>query len=561
MTEINKLRYTALVVAGILLLSACAGGGTTTQAPEPETTEAPEMATDQPVATEAPEPEKGGVLAWGDPTEPETFDHACTFSSIADNQFKTVYDSLVFWGPDQEFYPYLAESWEVSDDFTEFTFHLREGVTFHDGTPFNAQAVKFNFDRLVEAECATGSIAARRLNDETYTGTEVIDDHTVRVTFSESNPVFLKNASNLYFSSPTALEELGEDYGRSPSGTGAFMLDEWVPQDHLTVVRNPDYEWGPTFSDHTGPAYLEEITWHVLPEETTRLASLEAGEMQIISRVEVEMYNELKGNPEIVNKLRSEIGMPTGWLLNVTLPPTDDIRVRRAIGMALDRETALSTLFGDVYQPAYWPLSPATFGHWPGAEEHFQYDPERAVDLLEEAGWTDSDGDGFLDKDGERLTLLLTDLPNRPDRTAVWEFFQAQLREVGIDLVIEFVEAGVVVAECGGANRHICPLRGRMIDPWGLSNYFDSSQIGVGFNWTHHEDEEIDRLLDAGVAEADPERREEIYQELQMEIMQDAIYFPIWTKQVVTSARQELQDWHVLPAPEYIWLYDAYIEE
>lgn len=507
------------------------------------------------------DPERGGALVWGDPTEPETFDHACTFSSIADNQYLAVFDTLVFWGPDQEIYPHLAESWEVSDDLTTFTFELMEDVTFHDGTPFNAEAVKFNFDRLVEEECAAGQIAARRLGDQIYAGTEVLGEHTVRVTFSEPNPVFLKNAANLYFSSPAAVEEFGEDYGRNPSGTGPFIFVEWVEQNHLTVRRNPDYNWGPAFSDHTGPAYLEEITWRFLPEDTTRQASLEVGEVHLITRIEVEMYNQLIENDEIELRSGDEIGMPTGWLLNVTLPPTDDIRVRRAIGMAVDRASGLDTLFGETYQPAYWPLSPATFGHWPGADAHFQHDPDGALELLEEAGWSDSDGDGFLDKDGERLTLLLTDLPNRPDRTAVWEFFQAQLREIGIDLVIEFVDAGVVVTECGGANRHICPLRGRMIDPSGLSSYFHSSQIGVGFNWTHFDDAEIDRLLDEAEVEADPEVREQLYQELQMRIMEEAIYFPVWTKPVITAARQELVDWHLLPAPEYLWVYDAYIEE
>ncbi|MGH2521904.1 MAG: ABC transporter substrate-binding protein, partial [Anaerolineales bacterium] len=147
----------ALAVLASLLLAAC-GGATPTAAPvatQPAATQAPQ-ATQPPPTTAPTVAAKGGSVIWGTESEPDTMDHQCTFSSIADVQHRTIFDSLVFWGPDKEFYPYLAESWEINDDFTSYTFHLRDDVTFHDGTPFNAEAVKFNFDRLTTAECAAG---------------------------------------------------------------------------------------------------------------------------------------------------------------------------------------------------------------------------------------------------------------------------------------------------------------------------------------------------------------------------------------------------------------------
>jgi peptide/nickel transport system substrate-binding protein len=153
------------------------------------------------------------------------------------------------------------------------------------------------------------------------------------------------------------------------------------------------------------------------------------------------------------------------------------------------------------------------------------------------------------------------DLTNNPERSAAWEFFQAQLRDLGIELDVEYAEAGVVVEECHGAKRHICGLRWRMADPIEMRAVFGAENIGSGFNWTHYRDEEIDGLLNAGAGEPDPEARTDIYRDLQKRIMDAAIFLPIWESPMVHGATPDLKDWIVMPNPEYIWLYDAYLEE
>jgi peptide/nickel transport system substrate-binding protein len=560
------LILTIFILVASILVGACKKATptevVTQEPPKPgAATEKPmDKPTDVPEPTEVP---KGGKLIFGTKSEPETMDHHCTWSSIADIVYKQIFSSLVFWGPDLEFYPYLAKSWEVSDDAKSYTFTLREDVTFHDGTPFNAEAVKFNFDRLMnpEVEDCAGSTAPGRMG-KTYESTEVVDEFTVRVNFSASNPTFLSTASDLYFHSPLSVETYGDDLGRNPSGTGPFIYEEWVDLDHLTVVRNPDFNWPPANAMHEGPTYLEEITFRFIPETTSRLAALELGEAHLVSNIDqAQVFEELNNNSDLVARRSSRPGIPTGWNINASLAPTDDIRVRQAIGYAIDRTIAFQTLFPDFLVPAYGPLAPSTWAYWDGAEAYFPYDPTMAASLLEEAGWADSDGDGILDKDGEPLVLTGMDLTNTPLRTPAWEFFQAQLREVGIDFQPEFAEAGVVVEECHGAKRHICPISWRSTDPSVLQILFHTDNIGSGFNWTHLVDPDLDALIIAASGELDSDKRKQLYADAQKKIMDQAVWIGMWETPIVHGAWPSLMDWDLLPYPEYVWFYDTYIEE
>jgi peptide/nickel transport system substrate-binding protein len=517
------------------------------------------------VVSPTPDPAEarmGGHLNWGTASEPDTLDPHCTFSSIADIIYKPLFDTLVFWGDDLEFHPHLARSWEMSDDFTTITFQLRDDVAFHDGTSFNAEAVQINLDRIATVQqdiCPTASVPQSRLGP-TYESSEVIDDFTVRVRFSEPNPVVLIGLADIYFHSPAALEQYAGDVRRNPVGTGPFILESWVENSHLTVRRNPDYSWAPANAQHQGPTFLEQITWHFIPEASSRFAGLEAGELQLVNRIEADQYQLLIAAPQLEFVEAPTPEMPTSLFLNTTLPPLDDLRVRQALGHAIDRELALQTLFGGFFRVAHGPLSSFTWGYWPGVEQYNAYDPDRALALLEEAGWTERNRDGILVKDGQPLVLTLMDLP-ADDRQVAWEFFQAQLHEFGIQVDVEFAESGAVVDECHGGRRHICGLRWRLADPHRLVAVFGTDNIGTGFNWSHYSDERIDQLLLAGLAEPDRERRAEIYRELQQRIMDQALIIPIWETQMVHGHDPNLRDLVVLPNPEYVWLYEAYLAD
>ncbi|HQN63376.1 MAG TPA: ABC transporter substrate-binding protein, partial [Flexilinea sp.] len=176
-----------------------------------------------------------------------------------------IYDPLIYADPEQNLHPGLATSWEVNPEGTEFTLNLRNDVKFHDGTPFNAQAVKVSLDR---AAVGTTVAAAAPAILTDYIETQVVNDTQVVIKFSTPHATFLQDLTRpwLMISSPAAIEQYGDDYGQHPVGTGPFIFKEWAAQDHITLVKNPDYNWGPEFFTHTGPALLDEIVFRILPE-------------------------------------------------------------------------------------------------------------------------------------------------------------------------------------------------------------------------------------------------------------------------------------------------------
>jgi peptide/nickel transport system substrate-binding protein len=499
----------------------------------------------------------GGTLIVGEPSEPDTLDSACSFSTWADNQFKHLYDTLVFWGPDLGIHPNLAESWEINDDFTAFTFRLRAGVTFHDGTPFDAAAVKFNLDRLGVDECTVGKTALN-LRGRAYTGTEILDPLTVRISFSAPQSAFLINAAYLYMASPTAVQALGADYGRNPVGTGPFQFREWVGGASITLERNDDYAWAPGFVGRDGPAYLDAITWVFIPEGVTRAASLQVGEIMFANRMDAVDYFELERTAHLETLRVATPGVPPGWNFNVELAPTDDVRVRQAIGMALDRQTAATILTDDFFFVAYGPITSSTLGYWSGSEAYFPYDPEGAKALLEEAGWTVG-ADGIRVKGGERLSLSLVSVAS-PYWRETWELFQALLREVGVELSITFPESGVVFQECTAGLRHICALAYGIRDPSGMRILWGAENIGSGFNWSRFADPEVNRLLLAGETTADPAGRAAIYADLQKLLLDQAVFFPVYERTVGYAHEAFVKGFAVLPAGVHVYLYDAWVD-
>lgn len=470
-----------------------------------------------------------------------------------------VYDTLVYQNDAGEFVPGLASSWEMSEDGQTYTFHLREGVTFHDGTPFNAEAVKFNFDRMVSPEMQSQK-AASLLGP--YESSEVIDEYTIQVNLSEPYSPLLEGLSLTYtgMASPTAVQEWGDEYQLHQVGTGPFIFQEYNPESHLTLAPNPDYAWGPEIFENQGTPYLEEVRWIFLPESASRLPALEAGDVDIALSFPPSDANQLLSRSDLDLRITNLVGQPLYWFMNVEKAPTDDIRVRQALLHGLDRQTAVNIVLRGFYPVATGPLTAVTTDYNPAVADMYPFDPERANALLEEAGWVDSDGDGIRDKDGQPLTISMI-MQSWGEIAPLGEVLQAQMRELGIQVETELLSwpAQLEVGTSGSANMTVMGGSGFFADD-SLRGFFHSDNIDNGFAWSRYRNDDFDALLEAGALAIDAGERKEIYDEVQTIIMDEALILPVYDYVFMTGFNTGVKDVKWSRTGLVPYLNDAFVD-
>jgi peptide/nickel transport system substrate-binding protein len=533
-----------LVLAGTLasLVAGCAA--TATPAAEtPEVVPTPQAEaspTTVPATPSVAAPTEGGELVVALSWEPSRIDPHIT---AADNGLLPIMqacETLVMRKPDGTYAPGLATSWEISDDGKDYTFHLRQGVKFHDGTPFNAEAVKYNFDRIVDP--ATQSTQAIDKIGP-YVETEVVDDYTVIVHLESSFAPFMDGVvgPELCMVSPTAAEKWGpEEFQDHFVGTGPFIFKEWVRKEYIRLEKNPDYWGGSEFYDHQGLAYLDAIVFKFVTEASVRSGALETGEVQVAQEVSSVDVQRLDASPDIDVFVSPSSGQPVIIFLNMSKAPTDDLKVRQAINYAIDQKAISDMLYQGVLAPAYGPFSPSTPCYWSGTEEMYPYDPEKAKALLDEAGWVDTDGDGIRDKNGEPLRLDFPTHGEFPLYRDPCPIVKSQLAEVGIDVNVQNLAAPAWQEAGATGNQNMGISDWRVSDPDFARIMFDSNDPSP-YAWTFHHDSHLNELLEEGKVTVDPEKRCAIYEEAQQIIMDEAMIKPINLSSAVLAVRTEVQ--------------------
>lgn len=328
-----------------------------------------------------------------------------------------IFESLVYLTPDYQIEPMLAESWELIEPNT-WRITLREGVSFHDGTPFTAEAVKYTMDRI--AGNGGGSIGV----DEN--STVVVDDRTVEITPSYTNRRFMQQVGH----PNNSILPAGLNPAETRNGTGPFMEVEYVPGDHYTVVANPDY-WG------EAPG-VSEITFQFYPDPTARLLALQAGDVDMITDVPRQSANQVEAAG--ASLITGPVGAYEAMYIQIHgVEPYDlgaDPAVREAVSIAIDRQQIIDNAWQGNAEPGTTMIPPAILGDFADLVEAPRYDPETAAQVLEDAGWVEGD-DGIREKDGRALKLtLINGYGTAADHGSVPEVLQAQLKEVGIDVEI-----------------------------------------------------------------------------------------------------------------------------
>ncbi len=555
MFTLNRRRLLTGTVAGVA--ASTIGRGTPFTAP-------------QPLIARAQDAPQGGTLTYGVGFDVDgTLDPQVTNYDSTIRIMLNVCEPLIWMPTATEFAPGLAESWEVSEDGLTYTFKLKEGVTFHDGTPFNAEAVQFTFDRVVEGRNLTA--AGEEVDPETvivpgqgfnqidaYDHAEIVDDYTISLVLSRPFGPFLSGLNGyLGIVSPTAVQEMGlAEFGRKPVGTGPFMVQEWVEQDHVTLVKNPDYNWGSSFFEHSGAAYLDEMIYKFIPDDAVRTGTLLSGESQYIDSVDPLQLADLQENPDIVIIQQGQPG--TGYILLFNLArtesPQSDVMVRRALSYAIDKEAMNQAVWGGTFSPAASPLMKPTLGYEPKTEEVYTYDPATANSMLDEAGWA-LNGE-IREKDGQPLTLYWP-TQDRPNDKAMATFVQGAFREVGVDVVVEPMEQGAYSERQEAGDYDLSFLWFSYADPDVLRTLFFSENIG-NFNYANYSNPEVDQLLLDAAAATDPEVRQEIYSQIQLQMLEDAVTIPLADSITYNGKRANLEGDFLDFLASYVWMNDAH---
>jgi peptide/nickel transport system substrate-binding protein len=457
--------------------------------------------------------------------EPDTLDPAASGLITVGTISRCVFDTLVWSLPkngSNALSPGLATSWEVSPDATTYTFHLRQDVKFHDGTAFDANAVKATFDHIVDPTTKSKGAAAAL---GPYKETQVVDPHTAKVVFSAPNAAFVNEVAGFAIISPAALQKYGADFAKNPVGTGPFKFKEYVVGQHVTVERNPDYNWGPA-AIRTGPSQLSQITFRILSDPGARFNALQTGEIHFAPNLNPQDVASVKSSSLYRTYQVASTGMPWNIMINAQRPPTDDLNVRKALLYATDQQAIIKTLYFGLHTAADQVFTPITPGYDTSLKGMYSHDPGKAGQLLDQAGWTKG-ANGMRQKNGQPLKLTFINIAGF-GFDDISQLLQSQFRDVGIQVDISDQSFPAVGDAYNRGDHNLADFFYYDVDPYFVRAIFGADQIAHGFNWEHYANPQLDSLVDRANATPDAAARTKLYQQANSIVMNAAVIIPIY---------------------------------
>jgi ABC-type transport system substrate-binding protein len=495
------------------------------------------------LATSAGAQKTGGTLTIAQGVDAVTLDSHLVVDAPTFTVTSHIFETLFEYTPDGKIVPHLAESYTVSTDNLVWTLKLRKGVKFHDGTALDAEAVKYNLDRVLNPETKS----TYRFLISRITKLEVVDASTLRLTTDKPFAPMLAHLTHgaIAIQSPAAMQKHGKDYINFPTGTGPFKLKEWVRGDRLVLSRNPDY-WG-------NKPFVNEVVFKPVPEGGARVALIETGAAHAIVRVPPRDAPRLAGSRDV--EVVNTPSVRTIYIaFNVLKPPFTDVRVRQALNHAVNKQAVVQHILAGVGRPSDAPISPGIFGYRPISA--YEYDVAKAKKLLGEAGHPN----GFK-------TELYCPTGRYLNDIQVCEAVQAQLREVGVDAAIKTMEwAAYLEITKKGPEESVVPMFmlgwGTVTGDadYGLYALFHSSQwTPAGQARNFYKNPKVDELLDRGRNVANPAAREAAYKEAMELIMKDAPWLFLHAESQLSAVRKNVKGLIVHPV-ERLMAQQAWIE-
>lgn len=536
--------FLSVMLIFIVVLAACAPTEVPVTQIVKETVVAKETVVQKVVETVevTPVPEAAkpkGTLKVALSTFPDTLDGPITAERNASNAAQGMFDSLVWIDDDGNIVPALAESWEISDDGLEYTFHLRKDVTFHNGEPFNADSVVFSWEHYRNPDLPWNE--RWRMADNV----EKVDDYTVKITTSEPKPLLLRTiAISWGMVPPQYYQEVGDvEFGIHPVGTGPFQFVEWVKGDHITLEANPNY-W------REGYPKLAQVIFRPIPESSTRVAAIQTGEVDIVGRLSSEEAQSLLGAPGVqvirypvarvyyiaFNNLTSGVGQPT-----------EDPLVRQAMNYAVDVQAIIDALFNGYAKPATGFVATGELGY--GAVEPFGYDPDKAKELLAEAGYPNGFSMDFACPAGAYTHF-----------EEVCEAVQGYLQDVGIKTNLQIMESGQYWDL--EANKELPPLFG---DSWSevsgeAYNRMTGALLGMDASYSSWSDDKIISMLNEISVTVDTDARKKLYEDLQVYMKDNPPFIYLYEPMAFEAIQDRVQDYKPRGAEEY-YLWYTYVAD
>lgn len=444
-------------------------------------------------------------------------------------------DKLTWQNPETlEIEPWIAQSWEVNADATEYIFKLRDGVTFSDGTPLDADAVKKNFDIFGLGDKTLGYPVAEAINN--YAGSEVIDPLTIKFRFSAPAPGFLQATSVIGSGlvAPSVLELPYNELGDATKiiGSGPFVVESEVLGQSLNLKVREDYNWGPASFEHQGRAYLDAIQIIVAPEDSVRIGALLAGQADFIRQVQAYDEPQVEAQGYLIHSAPTR-GVNNNAVFRPENPLVADLKVRQALTAATNTKEIVETIFSAHYPVATSVIASTALGYV-DLSDKLAFDPDRAKALLDEAGWTPG-ADGIREKDGQKLELNVYESLPQPQSRATFQLLSQQWAQVGVKLNVLAGDAGSAAVD------RLDPLRTPVVsamvgraDPDVIkSNFYPTNRdallqkggLNASATW---EDPDLNALLLAIASEPDNGRRLELAADAQVHLLEQAYVIPIF---------------------------------
>jgi peptide/nickel transport system substrate-binding protein len=421
------------------------------------------------------------------------------------------------------------------EDATTWVFHLRDGVTFHDGTPLTADDVVYTFETVLDESFG----APYRSLYTPITGVAARDAQTVEFTLSESYAPFLSYMDLAIVPKHLAADPAA-DFANQPIGTGPFSFVKWERNSKIELTANPDY-WG-------GPPKLAGVTFFIIPDNTVRATALETGDLDLIhSPLSPQDVARLKDTDGVTVTEQTALGY-TYLNFNTADPILADVNVRRALAYLIDKQTISSEIYQDMDKPGQSPLVPGTWWYTdiPGQA----FDPAKAAELFAAAGWADSDGDSILDKDGQKLTIVLKTHSEDPNRIQAIEYLQNVFSQNGIDASVETTEWPTYFDSIINKNYQIGLIGWlRLVDP----DYamYDQFRCGGASNFGGYCNPKVDDLLKKGRTTTDQAERAAIYQEVARIVVDEVVYSVLLYQGYIVATRDNVSGF--VPHPAGSW--------